>query len=160
MVIRTHPSMTVLYHSRQATLDDLKSFSGSIIRDLYRYVTDLDLIVCGPQYWFYHGADGSARDSPAGPLNLSDKFTVEIALPVQGRIPTAVLPFFKRLPAFRCLTSRHKGSWDGLAEEYRRMLQHIKANGLGMNGVYAESFLHIDFDEPGNHITEIQIGLT
>jgi len=120
--------MTVLYSSRQATVKDLPGWKpteeasparadisslpgfanfhtanprhifGTVVRDLYRYVTDLDLLVCGP--------------------------------------------------------------WGGLAEEYRRMLQHVNDNGLKMNGIYAESFLHIDFDEPANQITEIQIGLS
>jgi hypothetical protein len=82
MLIRTHPCMTVLYSTRQATLKDLPAFSGTVIRELYRYVADLDLLVCGPQYWFYHGVDGKPET----------RFTLEIALPVQGRIPTALLP--------------------------------------------------------------------
>jgi effector-binding domain-containing protein len=142
--------MTVLFSSRQTTLEDLPSLSGTVVRDLYRYVADLDLLVCGPQYWFYYGVDGRP----------GTRFTLEIALPVQGKIPTALLPFFKRIPSFRCLSSRYEGPWEGIAEEYRRMLQHIKDNQLEMNGMYAESFLHIDFDEPANQITEIQIGLS
>jgi effector-binding domain-containing protein len=150
MLIRTHPYMTVLYSTRQATLNDLPSFAGTVVRDLYRYVTDLDLLVCGPQYWFYYGVDGKPQT----------KFTLEVALPVQGKIPTAVLPYFKRIPAFRCLSSRYEGPWEGIAAEYQRMLTYISENGLKMNGIYAESFLHIDFDDPANQITEIQIGLS
>ena len=149
MLIRTHPCMTVLYSTRQATLNDLPNLSGTVIRDLYRYVTDLDLLVCGPQYWFYYGVDGQPQT----------RFTLEIALPVQGKIPTAVLPYFKRIPAFRCLSSRYEGPWEGIAEEYRRMLQYVEDNQLKMNGVYSESFLHIDPDEPANQITEIRIGI-
>ena len=47
----------------------------------------------------------------------------------------------------------------GLAEAYRGMMQYITDNQLKMNGVYAESFLHIDFNDPASQITEIQIGL-
>jgi effector-binding domain-containing protein len=149
MLIRTHPYMTVLYSTRQATLRDLPSFAGTVVRDLYRYVADLDLLVCGPQYWFYYGVDGRPET----------KFTLEVALPVQGKIPTAVLPYFKRIPASRVLSSRYEGPWEGIAEEYQRMLTYISDNGLKMNGIYAESFLHIDFDDPANQITEINIGL-
>ena len=150
MLIRTHPYMTVLYSTRQATLRDLPSFAGTVVRDLYRYVADLDLLVCGPQYWFYYGVDGRPET----------KFTLEVALPIQGKIPTAVLPYFKRIPAFRCLSSRYEGPWEGIVEEYQRMLTYISDNGLKMNGIYAESFLHIDFDDPANQITEINIGLS
>ena len=149
MLIRTHPYMTVLYNTRQATLNDLPYLSGTVARDLYRYVADLDLLVCGPQYWFYYGVDGRPET----------KFTLEVALPIQGKIPTAVLPYFKRIPAFRCLSSRYQGPWEGIAQEYQRMLQHISDNQLKMSGIYAESFLHIDFDDPANQITEIQIGI-
>jgi effector-binding domain-containing protein len=149
MLIRTHPSMTVLYSTRQATFKDLPAFSGTVIRELYRYVADLDLLVCGPQYWFYHGMDGKPET----------RFTLEIALPVQGRIPTALLPHFKQIPAFRCLTYRYEGAWEGLAGAYREMMQYIEDNQLKMNGVYAESFLHINLDDPASQITEIQIGL-
>jgi len=149
MLIRTHPYMTVLYNTRQATVKDLPYLSGTVVRDLYKYVADLDLLVCGPQYWFYYGVDGRPET----------KFTLEVALPVQGKIPTAVLPYFKRIPAFRCLSSRYQGPWEGIAEEYQRMLQHISDNQLKLSGIYAESFLHIDFDDPANQITEIQIGI-
>jgi effector-binding domain-containing protein len=160
MFIRTHPYMNVLYSTRQATLRDLPSFAGTVVRDLYRYVTDLDLLVCGPQYWFYYGMDGRPTATGGWPQTMNEpKFTVEITLPVQGKIPTAVLPFFKRIPAFRCLSSRYQGPWEGIAEEYKKMLQYIADNELKMNGMYAEAYLHIDFDDPANQITEIQIGI-
>jgi len=179
MLIRTHPFMTVLYSSRQARLADLPALAdlgsagrrpdvsrvepegyfgskpiganhpGSIARELYRYVADLDLMVCGPQYWFYYGIDGKP----------DTRFTLEVALPVQGKIPTALLPYFKQIPAFRCLSSRYEGPWEGIAQQYEKMMRHIEENGLKMSGIYAESFLHIDIDHPDNHITEIQIGL-
>jgi effector-binding domain-containing protein len=149
MLIRTHPRMTVLFSSHQTTLGDLMSLSGTAVRHLYGYVADLNLLVCGPQYWFYHGVDGQ----PATP------FTLEVALPVRGKIPTAVLPYFKQLPAFRCLTSRYEGPWEGLAAEYQRMLQYVSDNELKLNGIYAESFLHIDFDDPDSQITEIHLGI-
>lgn len=171
--------MTVLFSSHQTTLTDMMSVTptesassvrtdisvltefvkffttnsrhnpGTAVRHLYGYVADLDLLVCGPQYWFYYGVDGRP----------GTRFTLEVALPVQGKIPTALLPYFKRIPAFRCLTSRYEGPYEGLAEEYQRMRQYVTDNGLKMNGIYAESFLHIDLDEPSNHITEILIGI-
>ena len=149
MLIRVHPPMTVLYNSRQASMAELPDLSGTVIRDLYKYVADLDLLVCGPQYWFYYGVDGRPET----------RFTVEIALPVQGRIPTSLLAYFKQTPAFKCLCHRHEGSWEGLPGTYNKMMEHISSNGLKMNGIYAESFLHIDLDDPANQVTEIQIGV-
>ncbi|HEY4335092.1 MAG TPA: GyrI-like domain-containing protein [Puia sp.] len=180
MLIRTHPFMTVLYSSRQARLADLPLVSGTVARELYRYVADLDLLVCGPQYWFYPCSGDAELGKLPHPRNTAisvlpdeppvaafggvdgrpdTRFTLEVALPVHGKIPTALLPYFKQIPAFRCLTSRYEGPWEGIGGHYEQMLQHIKENQLKMSGVYAESFLHIDIDHPDNHITEIQIGL-
>jgi len=165
MLIRTHPCMNVLFSTRKTTLSDLPAlkpaqeassartdigFSGPAYRELYQYVADLDLLVCGPQYWFYYGVDGKP----------DTEFTLEVCLPVQGKIPTALLPWFKRMPAFRCLSSRYEGPWEGLAEHYQKMIAEISARQLKMSGIFAESFLHIDFDQPENQITEVQIGIS
>lgn len=149
MNICTRPSMTVLFQTRQATLPELGNFAGTVVKELYTYVVDLDLLVCGPQYWFYYGMDGRP----------DTRFTLEIAIPVQGQIPTALLPYFKQVPAFKCLSHRHQGPWQGLSGAYGEMIAHINANKLNMNGIYSESFLHVDFVTPENNITEIQIGL-
>ena len=149
MLIRVHPPMAVLYSTHQATLGELKNYAGTTVRDLYKYVADLDLLICGPQYWFYYGMDGRPET----------RFTLEIALPVQGRIPTTLLPIFKQMPAFKCLCSRHEGPWEGLRKEYDKMFKYIAENGLKVNGFHAESFIHIDFAAPADQITDIQIGL-
>ncbi|MBS1660069.1 MAG: GyrI-like domain-containing protein [Bacteroidetes bacterium] len=149
MLIRVHPPMAVLYSTHQTTLGELKNYAGTSVRELYRYVADLDLLICGPQYWFYYGADGKPET----------KFTLEVALPVQGRIPTTLLPIFKQVPAFKCLCSRYEGPWEGLKGEYERMFKYIAAEGLKPSGFAAESFLHIDFAAPADQITEIQVGL-
>lgn len=149
MVIRVHPPMAVLYSTHQTTLGELKNFAGTTVRDLYRYVADLDLLICGPQYWLYYGADGKPET----------RFTLEIALPVQGQIPTTLLPIFKQIPAFKCLYARHEGPWEGLKEQYAKMFRYIADNGLKANGFQAESFIHIDFAAPADQITDIQIGL-
>lgn len=150
MLVRTHPPMTVLYQTRQATLGELGNYAGTVVKELYQYVSDLDLLVCGPQYWFYYGVDGRP----------DTRFTLEIAIPVNGHIPTALLPYFKQIPYFKCLSHRYEGPWQGLSEEYAKMIEYINGNGLNMNGIYSESFLHVDLNSPENNITEIQIGLS
>jgi len=161
MLVRTHPCMNVLFSTRKATLNDLPVFAGTVVRELYQYVADLDLLVCGPQYWFYYGMDGLPEPAGSGLPIMSDRrSTLEICLPVQGKIPTALLPWFKRIPAFRCLSSRYEGPWEGLAEHYQKMIAEISARQLKMSGIFAESFLHIDFDQPENQITDVQIGIS
>jgi len=70
-----------------------------------------------------------------------------------------VLPYFKKIPAFRCLSDRYEGSWEGLPGQYEKMMQHIHSNELKMQWHLRGIFLHIDLEHPENQITEIQIGL-
>ena len=141
--------MTVLYCSRQTTLRQSRDLTLTALRELYQYVADLDLLICGPQYRFFYGMDGQA-DSPV---------TMEIALPVQGQIPTTLLPFFKQIAPFNCLSSRYEGPWEGLMGEYSEMLDYIAFNDLEMTDLYVETLLHIDYAAPACQVTEVQIGL-
>ena len=149
MLIRVHPPMTVLYVSRPTTLQESKDLTANALRELYALVADLDLLICGPQYRFFYGMDGQ-RDTPV---------TMEIALPVQGQIPTTLLSYFKPIPPFNCLCSRYEGPWEGLAGQYSEMLDYIAYNDLEMTDIYVETLLHIDYSAPACQLTEIQIGL-
>ncbi|MHA4808271.1 GyrI-like domain-containing protein [Flavitalea flava] len=149
MQIKTHPPMTVLYSTHQTTFGELKNFAGVTVKKLYKHVVNLDLLICGPQYWFYYGVDGKPNTV----------FTLEIALPVQGRIPANPPPFFKELPPFKCLSVRHEGPWDQLSGVYGKMMETIGEKGLAMNGIFSEAYIHVDFLQPDNNITEVQIGL-
>lgn len=149
MQIKTHPSMTVLYSTHQTTISELPDFACKTVKELYPYIVDLDLLICGPQYWFYYGMDGKP----------DTRFTLEIAIPVQGKLPVTPPPFSKQLPPFKCLSLRHEGPWEGLGGIYRKMIQYISENGLAMNGIFAEAYIHIDTVTPAGNITEVQIGL-
>jgi len=149
MLIRVHPPMTVLYVTRQTTLQESRALTANALRELYTYVADLGLLICGPQYRIFYGMDGQP-DSPV---------TMEIALPVQGQIPTTLLPYFKQIPPFNCVCSRYEGPWEGLLTEYSEMLDYIAYNDLEMTDMYVETLLHIDYSAPACQLTEIQIGL-
>ncbi len=157
--------MSILYHSYQTTTAGLDRLAGAAIKQLYTYVVDLDLLVCGPQYWFYYGMNkqpGAALSLETGAATSAPPdtpFTLEIALPVEGYIPAALLPHFRQLPPCKCLSNRYHGSWEGLPGAYAEMKKYIRDNGLSMKEVCTESFLHIDRSAPENNITEIQIGL-
>ena len=157
MLIKMHPPMTVLFIAHQTSLADLGNFAAVSVKELYRYVADLDLMVCGPQYWFYYGlnAGSGAADQPP----LDTRLTLEVALPVNGRIPTALIPYCKEVPSLKCLSFVHEGSWDGLSGVHKTMHGHIQENGLTMSGIYAEVYLNIDPDHPERNITEVRIGL-
>jgi effector-binding domain-containing protein len=149
MLIKTLPSMTVLFSSHLTTIGELGNFAGTAVKELYKHVVNLDLLICGPQYWFYHGLDGRPET----------RFTLEIAIPVYGRLPEGPPPSFKELPRFKCLSAIHEGPWEEMPQVYRQMMQHIGEKGLAMNGIISEAYLQIDFAAPENNVTEIQIGI-
>jgi effector-binding domain-containing protein len=76
-----------------------------------------------------------------------------------GELGNYVGTAVKELPRFKCLSARHEGPWEGMSQTYKKMMQYISAQRLGMNGIIAEAYLHIDLAVPENNITEIQIGL-
>lgn len=149
MQIKTQPSMTVLFSTYETSLSELSKYVGIAVKALYKQVVDLDLLITGPQYWFYYGADGKP----------DTRFTLEIAVPVQGKLPAILPANIKQLPPFRCLSAVHEGPWENLSQLYPKMMQYIGGKGLSLNGIVSEAYQQIDFAAPENNLTEVHIGL-
>ena len=149
MQIKTQPSMTVLFSTHETSLRELLKYVGTAVKELYKQVVELDLLITGPQYWFYYGADGKP----------DTRFTLEIAIPVQGKLPAVLPSNIKQLPPFKCLSAVHEGPWDDLSLLYPKMMQYIGEKGLPLNGIVSEAYQQIDFAAPENNLTEVHIGL-
>lgn len=147
MTVKTHPPLTVLYSTHQTTIQQLSSFAGTIMKDLYSEAAK-KAIVSGPVYWIYYGMDGKS----------DTVFTLEIALPVQGTFHSSKFSI-KELPAFKTVTHIHEGAWEQLYATYGQMMQHIEANKIPMKDECRELYLNIDFQKPQNNITEVQVGI-
>jgi effector-binding domain-containing protein len=147
MTTKTHPPLTVLYSSHQTTIQQLGQFIGTVMKDLYIEATN-NTIVSGPVYWIYHGMDGKP----------DTVFTLEIALPIQGRFISTRFPV-KELPAFKTVAHVHEGAWEQLHATYAQMMQHIEANKIPIKDECRELYLNIDFERPENNITEVQVGI-
>jgi len=147
MTIKTHPPLTVLYSSHQTTIPGLKQFVGTIMKDLYSEAAN-NTMICGPVHWIYHGMDGK-------PDTL---FTLEIALPVQGAFKSQKFSI-KQLAPFKTIVHIHEGAWEQLHTTYQQMMQHIETNKIPMKDECRELYLNIDFHEPENNITEVQVGI-
>jgi effector-binding domain-containing protein len=147
MKIKTHPPLTVLSSLHQTTLQQLGPLVGTVMNDLYIEAAG-KTIVSGPIYWIYHGANGKP----------DTVFTLEIALPIQGLFqPSKFL--VKDLPAFKSLSHVHEGSWDQLYATYQQIMQHIEANKIPVKDESRELYINIDFRNPANNITEVQVGI-
>lgn len=147
MTIRTNPPLTLLYSSHQTTIQQLEQFVGTVMKELYSEAA-ANTIVSGPVYWLYHGMDGKP----------DTVFTLDIALPIQGRYKSSRFAI-KELPAFKSLTYTHEGPWNQLPLTYAEMMQHIEANKLPLRDECREMYVNIDFQNPENNITEVQVGI-
>lgn len=148
MEIKTHPPVTVLYSSYQTTLNTLHQYVGTVLKDLLAEAADQNALISGPVYWVYHGADGKPDTT----------FTLEIALPVQGLSGSGKFGI-KQLPAFKALVHEHVGAWEELPAVYGRLLKYIDDRKIAINDECREIYVNIDFQNPGNNITTVQLGV-
>lgn len=140
--------MKVLYSSHQTTIPQLGNFVAVVAKELYAEASKLGVLVSGPQYWIYHGMDG----------NNGTVFTLEIAVPVQGDIPSTKFQV-KEVPAYKSLSHLHTGAWEQMPASYGAVLGHIEQNKIAMNDECRECYLNVDFANPENNRVEIQMGI-
>jgi len=149
MQVKTQPPVTILYSTHQTTIQQLSQFVGSVMKDLYAEAAEQDVLVSGPPSWIYHGMDGKP----------DTVFTLEIALPVQGAFIKPGRFAVKQLPPFKAVTHTHEGAWTALPEAYGQVIQYIDAHKIPMNEECREVYINIDFQNPENNITQIQMGV-
>lgn len=148
MEIKTHPPVTVLFSSHQTTLSTLHQFIGTVLKDLLAEAASQQAFISGPGYWVYHGSDGKP----------DTQFTLEIALPVQG-ITSSQKFGVKQLPAFKALVQEHVGAWENLSVTYGQILKHVDERKIALTDECREIYLNVDFQQPANNITIVQMGI-
>ncbi|MFT3676203.1 MAG: GyrI-like domain-containing protein [Chitinophagaceae bacterium] len=146
---KTMPSLTALVFSTQTTLSDLGKHVITVARDLYQEAARQGLMPAAPMQWIYTGADGKP----------DTVFTLEIALPVMGKLTQPSVFDFRKLPEFTGFATMHQGPWEHLYETYDRLIDEIKSTGQQMSGVCREQYLLIDMEYPAHNVTEVQIGI-
>lgn len=149
MQVRMYPAMNVLYSTFQTSLTTLHDKIGTVARDLYAEAASQHLLVSGPAYWFYYGADGQ-------PDTI---FTLEIAIPVSGIAEPNGQFLFKELPPFHCLSLLHEGPWSDLKHTYAKLLEKAGTDKSAINGICREVYINIDFSREEYNLTEVQLGL-
>lgn len=140
--------MTVLYSTHRTTLAQLNQFVGVVVKELYTEAVHNGVLVSGPAYWIYQGMDGQPETV----------FTLEIAIPIQGKITESKFAT-KDLPAFKAASHVHENAWTKMPATYAQIMQFIAMNNLCLTGEFREIYWNIDFDNPENNLTEVQIGI-
>ena len=148
MEIKTQQPVRVMYGNVTATLNTLKTDVGNVPEDLYTEAGKAGLQPAGPQHWVYIGADE----------NRDTQFSLDMGLPVQGD-GTSDKYQVKELPALKCATTIHEGSWDNFAATYEKLIGEVMAKGLKMTNECREVYLNVDMENPEKNITEVQVGI-
>jgi effector-binding domain-containing protein len=146
---KTIPAIPVIFFTTRTSLKDIQQFVGNVAEQLYAEAARQHVLPTGPLHWIYNGADGK-------PDTI---FTLEICLPVNKEPAEENIFLFKELPPFHCVSVLHHGAWDHLYETYDRVIGDIYASGKQMTGFCREQYLYMDFNIPGNNLTEVQIGI-
>jgi effector-binding domain-containing protein len=149
MQIQRINPMNVLYYQKRTTLKEMSQYVRVVARQLYTQAQESGLEVTGPVYWIYYGMDG----------NPETEFTLQIALPVHQCKPATGEFACERLAAFSCASALHTDVWEKLPQTDGKLIGEIQINGYRMNGICREIYIHMDFNNPENSITEVQIGI-
>lgn len=132
----------------ETTLRDIGKYVGNTPQQLIVLAAQEGFKVSGPQFWNYYGVDG----------NPDTKIQIEICLPIEetkelSSENTAIIE------GFRCAATRVKGPWSNLKGAYENLIAEMAENKMSP-GVWCREIYHeIDFDQPENNVTEIQLGI-
>lgn len=141
--------MNLFCFSTEATLTELGRYVRVKAREIYIEVVKNNLEITGPIYWIYYGMDG----------NPQTRFNLDIGIPVQESKPLSSGFSCKLIEAMELATCIHEGSWDTLSQSYSSLIAELIKSGRMLNGISREAYLNIDFQNPKNNITEIQLGI-
>lgn len=149
METRIYPEMTVVKCVVETTLMELCSGVADLPKIIVREAVDNNCYAMGPQHWIYTGSDGDPKT----------KFMLEICLPVLVEGETFVSDKFElvELPGGKYVSERAEGPWDNLGATYEKLMKGIKEHGFQPTGKTREVYLHCDFKNPANNVTEVLV---
>jgi effector-binding domain-containing protein len=149
MKIKTQNAFTALSFSVETNIAGIFQYVRVKAAELYRDAAENNLEVTGPVYWIYTGMDG----------HPDTVFNLDIVLPVTT--PEMYNGNFavKTIPALKSLSTTHVGAWEKLPGTYHQLFMETGKQNLAPNGICREVYLHMDFQNPENNLTEVQVGI-
>ena len=142
------PSSTVIEAVTTLTISDVPAYAEKIIPMLLAEAESRGMAVTGPCVFSYEGCDGS----------LDREFTMKVCFPVdacrgQGAFACA------DVPAHECLSTTHRGAMNGIGPAWSAFTPLAMRQGLALQPVGREVYVHwVDLDSQDN-LTELQIPL-
>lgn len=141
--------MQIFGIAEETSLKEISKFVRVKADEIYKKAVSTGYEVTGPIYWIYYGMDG----------NPDTRFNLEIGIPIQQKREVTNGFVCKAIDSMECATLIHNGSWDNLPQSYAQLIGELMKSGRTLNGITREIYINIDFDNPTNNITEIQLGV-
>lgn len=148
LTIKDVAPFTALCFTTQATLRTLDQHSHAPER-LYQEAQRLRLIPSGPLQYIYTDVNG----------NADNVFHLDIILPVNEVVGEPNDLSFITVRPFHCVTHTHVGPWSDFPELYDALFAEFYRKGYQGGSIVREVYTVVDFENPVNCVTEIQIGL-
>lgn len=148
MEIKDLPSTFAFVHKVETTLPDLGKYVENVPNELVEKAAKEGFKIIGPQFWNYIGMDG----------NPETKFQLEICLPVEDS-SSLLSDRTEQIKGFHCATAIIKGQWSNLKEGYEKLIAEMAGKNMYPGNLCREVYHVVDFDNPDNCITEIQLGI-
>ncbi|MFD2573362.1 GyrI-like domain-containing protein [Spirosoma soli] len=140
---------TALTFTTQATLQTLEQYN-SVPEKLYNEAQRLGVTPTGAIQYIYTDVNGDSGHA----------FQLSIALPVsdtQG-IPNGFT--YTTFRSFRCVSYTHVGPWSDFPALYNMLFAQFHREGYKGGSIVREVYTVVDFEDPANCVTEIQISIT
>jgi effector-binding domain-containing protein len=144
---KTVQKTTVLGISINTTLNSMMKDAGKLPEELMGKAFELAPGKNIPQIWIYEGADNNMDK----PIKLTMSIPVEKSSGDHGKFS------FYELPELNCISEIHHGPWEKLGETYCKLMPAIAQQGYTYTGMSREIYTVVDFENPENCVTEIQI---
>ncbi len=142
------PATTVIEAAAMLTIPEVPAYAEKIIPTLLAEAENRGMAVTGPCVFTYEGCDGS----------LDTVFSLRISLPVdacriQGGFDCVLIP------AHECLSTQYRGPMRGIGPAWSAFTPQAMRQGLALQPVGREVYVHwVDLDSQEN-LTELQIPL-
>lgn len=142
-------SFTALTFTTRATLLTLSQHVEHVAQNLYDEAARLKLDITGPIHWVYTGVNGDE----------TNEFQLEIVLPISQPGSPSDQFTYQVFPSFRCVSYIYTGSWSDMGELYDVLFAQLYRDGYQGDGRVREIYSTVDFENPANCVTEIQIAI-
>lgn len=140
-------AQTVFCETMTTTLRQIEQYVGTTPMRLMSEAAEAGFKQCAPQIWLYEGA----TDNP------DEAFLLTIAIPVETGSKTHTK--LQELDSFYCAEQEVKGSWEQFPKIYPEIIGNLMGQKKELTNVCREIYHEVDFANPDNNRTAIQIGI-